>query len=48
VEERSLATKSGIKWYKDGLKLLLDADADSSAAKVKLIEKETRFQNAAG
>ena len=27
VEEQAIATKSGIKWYKEGLKKLLDADA---------------------
>jgi len=48
VEERTIATKSGIKWYKDGLKAMLDADAGPSPAKVKLIEKETEVQNAAG
>jgi len=48
VEERTIATKSGIKWYKDGLKVLLEADAGPSTAKAKLIEKETGVQNAAG
>lgn len=44
VEEQRLATKSGIKWYKDGLKKLLEADSGASSAKAKLIEKETREQ----
>jgi len=48
VEEQTISTKSGIKWYKKGLKKLLDADARSSPAKVKLVEKETGDQNAAG
>jgi hypothetical protein len=48
VEEQTITTKSGIKWYKQGLKKLLDADAGPSQAKVKLIEKETGDQNAAG
>ncbi len=48
VEEQAIATKSGIKWYKEGLKKLLDADAGPSQAKVKLIEKETGSKNAAG
>lgn len=48
IEERMIATKSGIKWYKDGLKKLLEADSGSSPAKVKLIEKENGYQNAAG
>jgi hypothetical protein len=46
VEEQAIASKSGIKWYKEGLKKLLDADADSSKAKLKLIEKETGDQKA--
>ncbi len=41
VEEQTISTRSGIKWYKKGLKTLLDADAGSSPAKVKLVEKET-------
>ena len=48
VEERALTTKSGAKWYKEGLKVLLEADEGSSTAKVKLIEKESGVQNAAG
>jgi hypothetical protein len=47
VEEQTAATKSGMKWYKKGLKILLDADADSSPAKVKLIEMETGTDRAA-
>ena len=46
VEEQSITTKSGIKWYKEGLKKMLDADAGSSTAKLKLIEKETGDQKA--
>ena len=46
VEEQAIATKSGIKWYKEGLKKLLDADTGSSTAKLKLIEKETGDQKA--
>jgi len=41
VEEQTITTRSGIKWYKKGLKTLLEADAGSSPAKVKLVEKET-------
>ncbi len=41
VEERTAVTKSGIKWYRKGLKILLDADAGSSPAKAKLVEMET-------
>ncbi len=48
VEEQMIATKSGIKWYKKGLKTLLEADARSSPAKAKLVEKETADQDAAG
>jgi hypothetical protein len=47
VEERTIATKSGIKWYKEGLKVLLEAEAGPSTAKTKLIERETGVQNAA-
>ncbi len=46
VEERMIATKSGIKWYKEGLKKLLEADVGPPPAKVKLIEKENTYQNA--
>jgi len=48
VEDQPIATKSGIKWYKKGLKTLLEADVSSSPAKAKLVEKETGNQNAAG
>jgi len=49
VEELTLATKSGIKWYKKGLKTILDADDGSlSSAKAKLVEKETGDLNMAG
>lgn len=41
VEEQKIATKSGIKWYKEGLKLMLDADSGAPSAKAKLIEKES-------
>ena len=48
VEEQKIATKSGIKWYKDGLKQMLEADSGPSAAKTMLIDKEIREQNTAG
>ncbi len=48
LEEQTISTKAGIKWYKKGLKTLLDADAGPSPAKIKLVEKETGDQNAAG
>jgi hypothetical protein len=48
VEERPMVTKSGVKWYKDGLKVLLEADEGPSTAKAKLIEKETGVQDEAG
>jgi hypothetical protein len=48
VEEQTIATKSGIKWYKKGLKTLLEADVSSSPAKAKLVEKETGDQDVAG
>jgi hypothetical protein len=48
VEERAINTKSGIKWYKQGLKVLLEADAGASTAKAKLIAKENGVQNEAG
>ncbi len=48
VEEQTISTKSGIKWYKKGLKKLLDAGAGASPAKAKLVEKETEGQNVAG
>ena len=48
LEEQTISTKAGIKWYKKGLKTLLDADAGPSPAKIKLVEKETGYQNAAG
>lgn len=41
VEEQKIVTKSGIKWYKEGLKRMLDADSGPSAAKSRLIEKES-------
>ncbi len=41
LEERTIATKSGIRWYKRGLKALLEADAAAaSPAKAMLVEKE--------
>lgn len=46
IESQKIITKSGIKWYKDGLKKILDADAGSSRAKVQLIEKETEENTA--
>jgi hypothetical protein len=48
VEEQKLATKSGIKWYKDGLKKMLEADSAPSTAKTILIDKEIREQGSAG
>jgi hypothetical protein len=48
VGEQKLATKAGIKWYKEGLKKMLDADSGPSAAKAKLVESETREQLPAG
>ncbi len=48
VEEQRITTKSGIKWYKEGLKKLLEADSGPPPIKVKLIEKETGDQEAAG
>ncbi len=41
LEDRPITTRSGIKWYKKGLKTLLEADAETSSAKVKLVERET-------
>jgi len=40
VEERTAVTKSGIKWYRKGLKIVLEADADLSPAKARLVEME--------
>ena len=48
VEDQTITTKSGIKWYKKGLKTLLEADAGSSPAKAKLVEKETADRDMAG
>ncbi len=48
IDSQKIVTKAGIKWYKDGLKKILDADSGPSPAKVKLIEKETEEQNMAG
>jgi len=49
IEEQRITTKSGIKWYKEGLKRLLEAEAaDAPAVKAKLIEKESEEQDAAG
>lgn len=48
VEEQKIVTKSGIKWYRDGLKKMLDADSGPSPAKVKLIEKESDEKASAG
>ncbi|MHC1729011.1 MAG: hypothetical protein AB9866_23950 [Syntrophobacteraceae bacterium] len=44
VEEQKIVTSSGIKWYKEGLKKLLNADSGPSPAKAKLIERETQEQ----
>jgi len=46
VEEQKIATKSGIKWYKDGLKKLLEADPGPSPAKIRLLEKEAEEDTA--
>lgn len=46
VDEQRIVTKAGFKWYKDGLKRLLDADSGPSTAKAKLIERESEEQNA--
>jgi hypothetical protein len=48
VEEQKIATKSGIKWYKDGLKKILESDSAPSAAKTRLINRETSEQDGAG
>lgn len=48
LEERTIATRSGIKWYKKGLKVLLDAEPEASRAKVKLVEKETEAPEETG
>lgn len=40
VEEQTIDTKSGIKWYRKGLKIIMDAEAGLSQAKAKLVEKE--------
>ena len=48
VEGQKIVTKSGIKWYREGLKKMLDADAGPSTAKVKLIEKESDEQMSVG
>jgi hypothetical protein len=48
VDQQKIVTKSGIKWYKEGLKQMLDADSGPSQAKVKLIEKEREEQGPAG
>ena len=45
VEEQKIATKSGIKWYKDGLKKMIEADSAPSTAKTTLIDKEIREQD---
>ncbi len=41
IGEQKITTKSGTKWYKEGLKAILDADTGAPAAKAKLIEKES-------
>ena len=48
LEEQTIATKSGMKWYKKGLKTLLEIDGGLSPAKAKLVERETGEQDAAG
>ncbi|MCE5334212.1 MAG: hypothetical protein LLG06_06450, partial [Desulfobacteraceae bacterium] len=48
IEEQKITTRSGIKWYKEGLKKLLEADPSPASAKAVLIEKETESQDAAG
>ncbi len=48
LEERTIATKSGIRWYKKGLKALIEADPGTSTAKVKLVERETEAPEQAG
>jgi hypothetical protein len=47
VEEQTAATKSGMRWYKKGLKILLDADSSSASAKAKLVEMEASDDRAA-
>jgi hypothetical protein len=48
VDQQKIATKSGIKWYKNGLKKILEADSGPSPAKLKLVEKENQEQDMAG
>lgn len=48
VDQQKMVTRSGIKWYKDGLKKILDADSGPSKAKLKLVEKESKEQDMAG
>lgn len=48
LEERTIATRSGVRLYKKGLKALLEAEAQSSPAKAKLVEKETEATDEAG
>jgi hypothetical protein len=48
LEERTIATKSGIKWYKKGLKALIEAEPGTSPAKARLVEKETETSEEAG
>ncbi len=48
VGEQKLVTKAGTKWYKEGLKKMLDADSGPSPAKAKLIENEANEQLPAG
>jgi len=45
VEEQKIVTKAGVKWYKDGLKRILEADSGPSTIKAKLIAKETEEQS---
>ncbi len=48
IGEQKISTKSGAKWYKEGLKAMLDADTGAPAAKAKLIEKESSDIASAG
>ena len=41
LEQRAIATGSGTKWYKKGLKALLEAEPQASAVKARLVQKET-------
>jgi hypothetical protein len=48
LEERTIATRSGMKWYKKGLKALLEAETGTSPAKARLVEKETETPEETG